>query len=260
MKNDDDMTRGLVGMHAQMTISDATLDRLMNEAESIGAGYHIHVAEGIEDVIDAVSKYGLRVVERLYEREVLNDKSIAVHCVNVTEDEIAMLADSGVAVVHCPESNMSNAVGVSPLAAMMERGALVGMGTDGYCADMTQSLRATHALHKLAARIPSVFWGEPQQMLFDNNRVIMNRYLNGEVGRLAAGCYADVIIADYDAPTPVDGDTYYGHILFGLNGRGVCTTIANGRVIMKERTLIGIDEERLMAKSREHAAALWKRI
>ncbi|MDR1043067.1 MAG: putative aminohydrolase SsnA [Clostridiales Family XIII bacterium] len=257
---DDDMMRGLVGMHAQMTISDATLDRLMNEAEPLGAGYHIHVAEGIEDVVDAVGKYGLRVVERLYQRKVLNEKSIAVHCVNVTEDEIGMLADSGVAVVHCPESNMSNAVGISPLAAMFGRGALVGMGTDGYCADMTQSLRATHALHKLAARIPSVFWGEPRQMLFENNRAIMNRYLNGEVGRLAAGCYADVIVVDYDAPTPVDGDTYYGHILFGVNGGSVGTTIANGRILMKDHALVGIDEERLMAQSRERAAALWKRM
>ena len=259
-EKDDDMIRGLVGMHAQMTISDSTLDKLMSEAEAIGAGYHIHAAEGIEDVVDAVAKYGQRVIERLYTRGVLNGKSIAVHCVNVTADEIGMLADSGAAVAHCPESNMSNAVGISPLAAMFERGVLVGMGTDGYCADMTQSLRATHALHKLAARIPSVFWGEPPKMLFENNRTIMNRYLNGETGRLAKGCYADVIICDYEAPTPVNGDTYYGHILFGLSGLRVATTIANGRVIMKERELIGVDEEKLMAESRRLAAALWKRI
>ncbi|HML38776.1 MAG TPA: putative aminohydrolase SsnA [Bacillota bacterium] len=256
----DDMLKGLVGMHAQMTIGQKTLDRIVNEAEAIGAGYHIHAAEGIEDVVDALAKYDRRVVERLYDNGVLNDRSIAIHCVHVTDEEIRMLAESGVAVVHNPESNMTNAVGVSPVLKMLKSGVLVGMGTDGYCVDMTQSLRATHALHKHAAGIPSVAWAEPPQMLFENNTTIMSRFLDGQVGALKEDWYADVIIASYEAPTPVNADTIYSHILFGLSGRCVDTTIINGKIVMKERQLADIDEEKLMAESRAMAEALWKRI
>jgi len=255
----DDMLKGLVGMHAQMTISQKTMDKMISEAEAIGAGYHVHAAEGIEDVVDALAKYDRRVIERLYDNRVLNDKSIAVHCVHVTDNEIGMLAESGVAVVHNPESNMTHAVGVSPVLKMLKEGVLVGMGTDGYCVDMTQSLRATHALHKHAAGIPSVGWSEPPQMLFENNSTIMNRFLEGQVGALKKDWYADVIIASYEAPTPVNADTIYSHILFGLSGRSVDTTIINGRIVMKDRQLVGIDEEKLMAESRRMAEALWKR-
>jgi cytosine/adenosine deaminase-related metal-dependent hydrolase len=233
---------------------------VISAAEETGSGYHIHCAEGIEDVVDALAKYDLRVIERLHKYGVLNNKSIAVHCVHVTDEEIGMLADSGVAVIHNPESNMSNAVGVSPVLKMIKAGVLVGMGTDGYCVDMTQSLKATHALHKLAAGVPSVGWAEPPQMLFENNRVIMNRFLDWETGALKPGAYADVIVASYEAPTPVNADTLYSHILFGLSGRSVDTTIINGKIVMNERELLTVDAEKLMRESRDAAQLLWNRI
>jgi putative selenium metabolism protein SsnA len=256
----DDMLGGLVGMHAQMTISQETLEAVVNAAEAVGAGYHIHAAEGIEDVEDSQRKYGKRVIERLYDNRVLNDRSIAVHCVQVNEREIELLAKSGVAVVNNPESNMSNAVGCSPVLRMLEAGVLVGMGTDGYCVDMTESLRAVHAIQKHAAGIPSVGWPEPHQMLFENNATIMNRFISGEVGVLKPGAYADIIIVDYTAPTPITEATISSHLLFGVSGRQVDTTIINGRIIMKERELVGIDEEKLMYECREQAAKLWARI
>ncbi|MCL1880131.1 MAG: putative aminohydrolase SsnA [Actinomycetia bacterium] len=257
---DDDMLRGLVGMHAQMTVSAKTMNKLVSEAESIGAGYHIHVAEGIEDVVDAIAKYDRRPVERLADSGILNQRSIAVHCVQVLDSEIELLAASGVAVVNNPESNMGNAVGTSPVLRMLAAGVLVGLGTDGYCVDMTESLRGVHAIQKLANQLPCVAWGEPHQMLFENNKQIMNRLISGETGILRPGAYADVIIVGYQAPTPITADTVASHLLFGVSGRSVDTTIINGRVVMRERELIGIDEEKLMADSRQQAAQLWARI
>ena len=256
----DDMLKGLVGMHAQMTLSQKTLETVVEEAEVIGAGYHIHAAEGIEDVNDSLAKYGKRVIERLFDNRVLNERSLAVHCVQITEDEIALLAQSGVAVVNNPESNMSNAVGNSPVLKMLEAGVLVGLGTDGYCVDMTESLRAVHAIQKHDQRNPSVAWAEPHQMLFENNRTIFNRFIEGEVGILKPGAYADIIIVGYLAPTPITETTVASHLLFGVSGRSVDTTIIDGRCVMKERELIGIDEGALMQKSREQAAKLWARI
>jgi putative selenium metabolism protein SsnA len=257
---DDDMLRGLMGMHAQMTVSQPTMDALVAEAEAIGAGYHIHAAEGIEDVVNCVGSYGRRVIERLDDNGILNERSIVVHCVNVLEEEIDLLARSGVAVINNPESNMSNSVGAAPVLAMLKAGVLVGMGTDGYCTDMTESLRGVHALVKHEAKIPSVGWPEPPQMLFENNRTIVNRLLNGRVGVLKEGAYADIIIVDYEPPTPVNAATINSHILFGVMGRSVATTIINGRVVLHEREMVDIDEEKLMADSRQQAAKLWARI
>jgi putative selenium metabolism protein SsnA len=255
----DDMLRGLVGLHASLTISDETLKRTVEQTEALGGGYHIHVAEGIEDVVDSVARYGKRVVERLYDARVLNERSLAVHCVQVLDEEIELLAQSGVAVINNPESNMSNAVGTAPVLRMMKRGVLVGMGTDGYCVDMTESLRCAHAVQKLEACLPSVAWAEPPHMLFENNKTIMNRFIDGETGVLAKGAYADVILVNYHAPTPITADTYASHILFGLQGHSVDTTIINGRVRMRNRELVDIDEEKLMAASRQKAARLWTR-
>jgi cytosine/adenosine deaminase-related metal-dependent hydrolase len=155
---------------------------------------------------------------------------------------------------------MGNAVGVSPVLAMMKKGILLGLGTDGYTADMTESYKTAAVLHKHAAGIPSAAWAEPPAMLFENNRTIMERFIKGRVGILAKDAYADIIIVDYKAPTPVNEHTINSHILFGVSGRHVDTAVINGRIVMRERELTGIDEEALLAKSREQARKLWERI
>ena len=256
----DDMIKGMFGMHASMTISDSTLDEVVSAAKGLSAGIHVHSAEGIEDVADSLAKYKMRVVERWYKKGVLDEKSIAVHCIHVTDDEIGMLKDSGTAVVHNPESNMGNAVGVSPILKMMDKGVLLGLGTDGYTADMTESYKVAGILQRHNEAKPFVAWGEVPTMLFENNKIITNRYLDGHVGTLKEGAYADVIIVDYNPPTPMDAGNINGHILFGVTGRHVDTTIVNGKILMDERKLVNIDEEAIMARSRELATSLWSRI
>jgi putative selenium metabolism protein SsnA len=259
-KQNDDMLGSLFGMHAQMTISEKTLAKCVEAAASVGIGFHIHAAEGIEDLIDAISKYGLRVIERLHKYGVLSEKSIAVHCIHVTDEEIDLLKESGVAVVHNPQSNMGNAVGVSPVLEMLKKGVLVGMGTDGYSADVLDSYKTAAILHKYAKGIPSVAWAEPPTMLFENNKKIIEHFIKGKTGTLAKDHYADIIIVDYKGPTPINANTINSHILFGITGCHVDTTIINGKIIMNDRVLLNIDEEALMAKSREQAQKLWERI
>jgi putative selenium metabolism protein SsnA len=256
----DDMITALFGMHAQLTIGEKTLDKCLEAAAAAGVGFHIHAAEGIEDVVDAISKYGMRVIERLYKHRVLSEQSIAVHCIHITDEEMDVLQESGVAVVHNPQSNMGNAVGVSPALDMLKKGVLVGLGTDGYSADVLDSYKTAAILHKHARGIPSAAWAEPPAMLFENNKKIMERLIGGKVGTLAKDHYADIIIVDYTGPTPVTADTINSHILFGVTGRHVDTTIINGRIVMRDRVLVNIDEEALLAKSRELAQKLWDRI
>ncbi|MDR3173376.1 MAG: putative aminohydrolase SsnA [Treponema sp.] len=256
----DDMLGALFGIHAQMTLGDRTLDRCIEAAAETGTGFHVHAAEGLEDVFDALARYGLRAVERLYRRRILSPKTLAVHCVHVTGEEIEMLRESGAAVIHNPQSNMSNAVGASPAPLFLKRGILTGLGTDGYTADMTESFKTAAVLHKHEAGIPSAAWAEPPKMFFENNRTIMNRLIKGETGFLREGALADIIIVDYRAPTPVNAANIDSHLLFGVSGRQTDTAIINGRVVMRRRELPGIDEEALLAHSRERARGLWNRI
>lgn len=257
----DDMLRGLFGLHASLTISDKTLDKCLEAVGTVNKGFHVHCAEGIEDVVDSLEKYNQRVIERWYNRGVLNDKSIAVHCINVTDEEMDMLKASNVAVVHNPESNMGNAVGVTPVLDMFKKGIPVGLGTDGYTADLTESYKVMNIIAKHEKRLPSVGWGEAPQMIFNNNPMIANRFMkNGKVGVLKEGYYADVIIVDYKAPTPLNESNINGHLLFGVSGRNVDTTIVNGKIIMDERILVSIDEEEITARSVELAKKVWERI
>ena len=97
-------------------------------------------------------------------------------------------------------------------------------------------------------------------MLFEGNRTIANRYFETPLGIIKEGAAADIIITDYIPRTPMDENNLNSHILFGMNGRSVVTTIGNGEVLMKDRVLQKIDEEAELAKVREGAARLWKKI
>jgi cytosine/adenosine deaminase-related metal-dependent hydrolase len=90
--------------------------------------------------------------------------------------------------------------------------------------------------------------------------VICEEYFNRPLGRLVSGAYADVIVVNYDPPTPLHAGNLNGHILFGISGPMVDTTIINGRVVMRERQLVDIDEAEILAKSRERAAKVWQKV
>ncbi|HBE80637.1 MAG TPA: putative aminohydrolase SsnA [Firmicutes bacterium] len=254
------LLKGMFGLHASLTLSDRILDKCVNENNATGAGFHIHAAEGIQDLQDAKDKYGMGVVERLDARGILGEKSIAVHCVHISPQEIEILKNSGTNVVHNPESNMGNAVGVSPVLEMFHHGVRMGLGTDGYTSDMFESFKAANCLHKHASQHPSAAWGEIPHMLFENNRKIAAEYFEKPVGRLATGAYADLIVVDYFPPTRLSAENVNSHLLFGVSGRSVETTVINGQVVMENRKLTTLDEEAICTKSRELADKLWERI
>lgn len=255
----DDMLRGMFGLHASMTISEKTLEKCLDAIQGLNTGFHVHTAEGIEDVEDSREKYGKGIVERWYDAGVLSDKTIAVHCVHITEQEMDMLKEKNAIVVHNPESNMGNAVGASPILELHKKGILLGLGTDGYTADIMESYKVGNIIHKHVKGDSTVAWGEIPNMLFENNKKITERFINGQVGILKEGALADIIVVDYNPPTPINENNINSHLLFGINGRSVDTTIINGKVVMEDRKLVNIDEERIMARSRELATDVWKR-
>ena len=255
----DDMAKGMFGLHASLTLSDETLSRCCEENAGTGAGFHIHAAEGRVDLEDCLRRHGRRVIERLSDFGILGSKTIAAHCVHVDDREMDLLRESKTKVVHNPESNMGNAVGCAPVIDMLRRGVHVGLGTDGYTCDMFESLKVANILHKHHLADPKAGWAEAPDMLFRNNSLICEEYFSRPLGRLVPGAFADVIVVDYDPPTPMHAGNLDGHILFGISGPMVDTTVINGRVVMREGELTDIDEAEILAKSRELAEKVWQR-
>ena len=259
LKDDTDMLAGMMGMHAQFTISDATMElAAANKPDEVG--YHIHVAEGIEDLHDCLKKYGKRIVDRLMDFNILGEKTLLGHCIYINPHEMDLINDTNTRVVHNPESNMGNACGCPPTMELVHRGILTGLGTDGYTHDMIESYKVANVLHKHHLCDANAAWGEVPKMLFENNAAIANRYFKTPLGVLKEGAAGDVIVVDYNPPTQLDASNINGHILFGMTGRDVVTTVANGRVLMKDREIKVIDVEEAMAKCREESAKLWHSI
>ncbi|MCL7452501.1 MAG: putative aminohydrolase SsnA [Anaerolineae bacterium] len=252
------------GLHASLTLSDGTLKRCNREAKELGVGFHVHVAEDKADVKDSLRKSGLRVVERLAKWDVLGPKSIAVHGVHIDRIETEMLLDSGTMVVHNPRSNMNNAVGTADLPWMLHIGIPVGLGNDGFSNNMFVEMHAAYLLHKQASGDPRTLPADQViQMLWDHNARIARVFFPGlgpAFGQLVSGAPADVILVDYEPPTPLHAGNLPWHVIFGIDGTSVDTTIVGGRVLMRHRELLTLDEQAIMARARELAGKLWQRI
>jgi putative selenium metabolism protein SsnA len=253
--------KALFGLHASFTIGNATLEKAAALGKDLDVGFHIHTAEAISDQLHCESEYKMRVVERLQKYGILGPKSIAAHCVHVNEREMEILAETETAVVHNPQSNMNNAVGVADIIKMNSKGVLVGLGTDAMTVNMMEEVRSALWVQHLAQNNPSVGFVEALSTLLFNNAKIANRYWYPHIGELKEGYAADVILIDYFPPTQLDETTFLGHFAFGISQSAVDTTIVDGKVLMENRKLkIDVDEERINAHARECASKLWQRM
>jgi len=202
----------------------------------------------------------MRVAERLNKFGILGPKSIAAHCVHINEREMDILKETETAVVHNPQSNMNNAVGVADIVKMFSKGILVGLGTDAMTVNMMEEVRTALWAQHLSHKDPSVGFVESLSTLLFNNAKIANRYWETKAGELKEGNAADIILIDYYPPTPFDESTFLGHFCFGLTQSRVDTTIAGGKVLMEKKKLtIDIDEKAIAKESAKLAKALWKR-
>lgn len=256
----DDKQKAMMGMHAAFTLSDKSLEYCAAYTPE-GVGYHIHIAEDIADVYDSLNKYGKPIVNRLYDLGILGKQTMAGHCIHIGPHEMELLRDTNTMVVTNPESNMGNAVGCPPAMRMFnEYGIMMGLGTDGYTNDLTESYKVGNIIHKHHLADPNAAWAEIPAMLFNNNPQMANRYFEKKLGVLEAGAAADVIVLDYKGTTPMTKDNYNSHVLFGMSGGSVTDTIINGEIRMRNREVQGIDEEKIWYDAQIQAQSLWNRV
>ena len=248
------------GLHAAFTVGPGTMEQAVAEARALGTGFHIHVAEDAADEGHSLTVYGVRTVERLAREGVLGPQTLCAHCVHVDAAEIDLLARTQSKVSHQPRSNMNNAVGVAPVGAMRKAGVTVGLGNDGFSNNMFAEMKTAYLVHKVHARDPRAMGAEEvMAMAYRENARIASLFWPHPLGVLAPGAYADLIFLDYRPYTPLTAENLPWHLIFGVDGSHVTTTICGGRILMKDRQLLTLDEERIAAEARAYAPRIWER-
>jgi putative selenium metabolism protein SsnA len=258
-RQSDGMIAAAFGLHASFTLSDRTLRRAVEADRSLGAGFHIHVAEDRSDLEHARRRHGKTVVRRLADLGVMTDRTLAAHCIHVTAGDIAALARLGANVAHNPQSNCNNAVGIARLQELMAAGVLVGLGSDGYSPRIFEEFKAAFHLQKLRSGDPRVGYAEAYAAALLNNRTIARKLWGMEIGRIEPGARADLILVDYYPPTPIHADNLFGHIFFGIANAPIDLLVVNGRTVLKDKRCVTVDERAVAERATKQAKALWER-
>jgi 5-methylthioadenosine/S-adenosylhomocysteine deaminase len=258
---DDPLVNIMVEPHSLYTCSPD----LLKASKALADRYHIplatHLLENKAEAKQLEDKFGRRATRFLMEGGFLDERFIAFHCVAMDGEDMRIFADHGCKVVHNPESNMKLASGVAPVSAMQSRGIVVGLGTDG-CAsnnnlDMFQEMDTAAKLGKVALLDPTVMSARTVLRMgsCDGARVLG---LDALVGGLEAGKKADICIVDMDKPhlTPMYDE--YSHLVYSVGGADVETVLINGKLVMKNRRLLTIDENEAMRRVRAIALKVKK--
>jgi cytosine/adenosine deaminase-related metal-dependent hydrolase len=240
--------QGLVGLHASFTIGKETLKRaalLMIKHET---GAHIHVAEDLHDEDDCIRKYGKRVVERLDTYGIPGSpKTILAHCLHLNTEEAELVSKSPCWVVQNAESNFNNNVGRFNGKLLGKR---IMTGTDGMNSDMFQSSRAAYLSGRGSDSISP-------DAAYERLRNV-NRYL--QENKYTGDGEDNLIILDYEPPTEINRSNFTSHFIFGMNSSHVQHVISKGKLIVRDRKILTVDEPEIMKEAKRCANMLWKKM
>jgi len=251
--------RARFGLHASLTLSDETLAACTRDPAASAAGFHVHVAEDLADQADAQRRGAGRVVERLARAGVLGPRTICVHGIHLDAAEMRILASSRAWLVHCPQSNMNNAVGAASLDRLQAAGVRLALGTDGFTASIAREALVAHLLQSHAAGDPQAGHAIVPRLLFGANGDLAAETFGLNLGHIRPAGPADLVLWDHLPPTPLAAENLWGHVMFDLpEARAGDVWIAGRRVLAGGRP-VGWDDEDLAARCRTAAQRLWKR-
>ncbi len=253
------MLSGAFGLHASFTLSDHTLRACVEANQSFAAPFHIHVAEDRLDVTHARRHFHRSPVQRLCGLGVLDERALAAHCVHVSAADIACLVQHNVNVIHNPQSNCNNAVGVANLTDLTRRGVMVGLGSDGYSPRMWEEFMAAFQTQKMRSGDPRAGYAEAYAAL-RNNREITGKLWEWKLGRIAPGARADLMLVDYYPPTPLTSGNIFGHLLFGIAHAAIDSLLVNGQFVVRNHRCVTVDERAISEKAAQRARKLWARL
>jgi 5-methylthioadenosine/S-adenosylhomocysteine deaminase len=245
-----------VAPHALYTNSEQTLRAARALADRYGAPLVTHLAETRRERDEAVAKYGKSPVAVLDGWGVFGGRTLAAHCVWVDDADIALLAERGVAVAHCPSSNMKLASGIAPVVKMLAGGVKMGLGTDGPAGSNNDFNLLEEA--DLAAKTQKVTSGDPRALpawqAFEMATLGGARALGleKEIGSLEAGKRADLITLRLDVPNAVPLYNVVSQIVYALKGCDVRDAMIDGRLVLRDRRALTLDERTILSKATEY--------
>jgi len=246
----------ILGPHAPYTCPPDYLTKVVEMAHDLGVGIHIHLAETKQEFTDIMKQYGKTPIKHVYDLGLFEVPVLAAHCVHLTEEDIQILREKATGVAHNPTSNMKLASGTAPIPRLLEAGVKVGIGTDGTASN--NNLNMFEEMH-IASLLHKVSWGNPT--LLPAYQVLQMGTVKGaeavnlaqEIGTLEVGKKADVILIDLEQPHLYPCHEPAANLIYSAQGSDVKTSIIDGQIIMKDRQVLTMDEEKVMFEARRYA-------
>jgi 5-methylthioadenosine/S-adenosylhomocysteine deaminase len=259
---DDPLIVPAVAPHAIYTTSDETLQAARRLADKYGKPLIIHLAETRTEFDEAMQKRKKSPVKALADLGVLQGWTLAAHAVWLDPADFGLLRAAGTGISHCPSSNMKLASGVAPVLKMLEAGIPVGLGTDGVAGsnndvDVFEEMDLAAKLQKVTTGDPTVL---PADRAFSMATILGAQALGMSklIGSLETGKRADIISIRLDAPNAAPLYNVYSQLVYSLKASDVGDVMVNGRIIVRNRRMLTIDDKAVMAKAEEYRAKVAK--
>jgi cytosine/adenosine deaminase-related metal-dependent hydrolase len=237
--------QGLIGLHASFTVSDETLSRSAELIKKHNSGIHIHVAEDPIDENDSQLKYGKTVVERLSQHGLLSSsKTILSHCLHINDTERDLIQNSNVWIAQNTDSNLNNKVGFFNSKDISKN---VMLGTDGMHSDMLKSAKTSFFAGQ---NFDSIDYSETYRRFRNVHHYIAENNFTGDGEN-------NLVVLDYNPPTEINSSNFLSHFIFSMESKHIQHVISNGRMIVKDRKVLTVNEEDIFIQSRELSKKLW---
>ena len=245
--NRDNLLKVMIAPHAPYTVGADHLKKLVELAKELELGIHIHLSETKTEVDNAYRDFGKSPISYVNELGLFEVPTIAAHCVHIDEEDMTILADKGVHVVHNPSSNLKLASGFAKVSEMKSHGVKVALGTDG--ASSNNNLNMVEEMH-LASILAKAVSGDPKSMTAYETLEMTTKIgaqaigMGEDLGSIEEGKLADITLIDLSATHLTPANDLISMVVYTAQASDVCTVIVNGKVIMEDRKL-DVDEEHI---------------
>ncbi len=242
-----------IGAHAPFTLSNNSLEQIYDALINTNRGIHIHVSEDQYDPSFSHHHFGKDVLHRLDELWLLNEKSLIVHGVYLSDNDISTLNERNSFLIHNPRSNMNNGVGYMNNLGKVKN---VALGTDGIGSNMFEEIKFAYFKNNDEK---SKLTTDDFLKFLQHGNILLERYFDKKFGKVEKGCVADLVIYDYNPPTVLHDENLSGHFIFGFSSRDVESVIINGKIVYEERNF-PFDIKPIYDEARASSKKLWDRI
>jgi 5-methylthioadenosine/S-adenosylhomocysteine deaminase len=234
--------------HAPYTVADSAFERIADLSRNLDLRVHLHLLEAAGEVKGSIAEHGHHPLERLDRFGLLGSRLLAVHMTQLTSEDIDRVAAAGVHVLHCPASNLKLASGICPVHELDRRGVNVAIGTDGAASNNTLDMFAEMRLAALLAKGAS---GDPEAV--PAARALSMATLHGaralglesEIGSIEVGKQADLVAVRLDELQTSPIHNVVSHLVYACSSRQVQSVWIAGEPVVRDRSLVHIDSERL---------------